>query len=99
MFESRPSAILQRERVTYAWCCVFRAAHSDVRKKVSRQARCQYLRVARLDPTLGHELDRRGLAFRWIRWVAHAQGAAAQRERLNELARRYGWAPLSTPSV
>jgi hypothetical protein len=99
MLESRASAIFQRERITYVWCCAFRSAHSDVRKKVSRQLRCQYLRVARLDPALGGELDRRGLAFRWLRWVAQAQGPAAQRERLSELARRRGWAPFSRRST
>jgi hypothetical protein len=43
--------------------------------------RAQYARIARLGSWLGTALDKAGIAYRWIRWVAYGDGAREQQER------------------
>lgn len=68
--------------MNYAACCAFRIAPPAVRALVlSKSARAHYARIARLGVWLGQPLDKAGIAFRWIRWVAYGDGARAQQER------------------
>jgi hypothetical protein len=68
--------------MNYAACCAFKIAPPAVRGLVvSKSTRAQYARIARLGPWLGQALDKAGIAYRWIRWVAYGDGASAQQER------------------
>ena len=68
-------------RITYAWCCAFRASYSKVRMQVHRVRRSHFLRIARMSSLLGCALDAAGVSFRWIRYVAYGHGAAEQQAR------------------
>lgn len=68
--------------MNYAACCAFRVAPPAVRARVlSKSLRAQYARIARLGSWLGTALDKAGIAYRWIRWVAYGDGAREQQER------------------
>jgi hypothetical protein len=70
--------------MVYATCCAFRVAPPQERAAVSSKARrAQYTRIGRLPPWLGIALDEAGIAYRWIRWVAYADGALAQQGRFD----------------
>ena len=70
--------------MVYATCCAFRVASPQERAAVSSKAqRAQYKRIGRLPPWLGIALDEAGIAYRWIRWVAYADGAHAQQGRFD----------------
>ena len=70
--------------MVYATCCAFRVATPQERAAVSSRARrSQYTRIGRLPPWLGTALDEAGIAYRWVRWVAYAEGAHAQQERFD----------------
>lgn len=70
--------------MVYATCCAFRIATPLERAAISSKARrAQYTRIAHLPPWLGTALDEAGIAFRWIRWVAYADGPHAQQERFD----------------
>jgi hypothetical protein len=68
----------------YATCCAFRNASPLERAAVSSKARrSQYTRIAHPPPWLGTALDEAGIAYRWIRWVAYAEGPHAQQQRFD----------------
>ena len=70
--------------MVYARCSAFRIATPQARAAVvSKARRSQYTRIAHLPPWLGMALDKAGIAYRWIRWVAYADGAHAQQQRFD----------------
>jgi hypothetical protein len=73
-----------KSSLVYATCAAFRVATPQERAAVSSAARrAQYTRIAHLSPWLGAALDKAGIAYRWIRWVAYGDGARAQQERFD----------------
>lgn len=73
-----------KSSLVYATCWAFRVATPQARAAVSSAARrAQYTRIAHLPPWLGAALDKAGIAYRWIRWVAYGDGARAQQERFD----------------
>jgi hypothetical protein len=77
---------MAKSSMVYATCCAFRVATPQERAAVSSKARrSQYTRIGRLPPWLGTALDDAGIAYRWIRWVAYADGFHAQQERFDRV--------------
>ena len=75
---------------TYAWCVAWRASLPAVRQRAvpNRQSACNYRRVARLPKVIGDALDGAGVAFRWLRYVAWANGPHERNRRFNEVMAR-----------
>ena len=68
--------------MVYAQSCAFRVAPPDQRAAVTSKAkRAQLTRIAHLISTIGHALDKAGIAYRWVRWVAYGDGYVAQQKR------------------
>lgn len=73
-----------KSSMAYADCCAYRVATPQQRAAVSSKARrSQYTRIAHLPPWLGEALDKAGIAYRWIRWVAYGDGAHEQQQRFD----------------
>jgi hypothetical protein len=77
--------LVSPRRITYAWCCAFVAAPSEVYKHLSHQRRSHYKRVARLPIEIGRALDRAGFSFSAIRFVAYGTTPQEQQTRLEHL--------------
>ncbi|WP_437562932.1 hypothetical protein [Sorangium sp. So ce542] len=77
--------LLLPECFTYAWCVAFHGAPRDVRAQVSHARRSQYARIARLPPLLGEKLDKAGVPFDALRFVAYAATFVEQEERARKM--------------
>ncbi|WP_437692682.1 hypothetical protein [Sorangium sp. So ce176] len=77
--------LLLPECITYAWCVAFLGAPPDVRAQVSHARRSQYARIARLPPLLGEKLDKAGVPFDALRFVAYAATFVEQEERARKV--------------
>lgn len=72
--------------MVYARCTAFRSASPQQRAAVSSKGlRSQYTRIAHLPPWIGTPLDKAGVSYRVIRWVAYGNSYVEQQERF-ELA-------------
>ncbi|WP_437606305.1 hypothetical protein WMF20_35675 [Sorangium sp. So ce834] len=77
--------LLLPECITYAWCVAFYRASLDVRAEVSQARRSQYRRIARLPPYLGEKLDKAGVPFAALRFVAYGATLVEQEERARKI--------------
>ncbi|WP_159397020.1 hypothetical protein [Sorangium cellulosum] len=83
--ENHRLRLLLPECITYAWCVAFHGAPRDVRAQVSHARRSQYARIARLPPLLGEALDKAGVPFDALRFVAYAATFVEQEERARKM--------------
>ncbi|WP_437878383.1 hypothetical protein [Sorangium sp. So ce513] len=83
--ENHRLRLLLPECITYAWCVAFLGAPRDVRAQVSHARRSQYARIARLPPLLGEKLDKVGVPFDALRFVAYAGTVVEQEERARKM--------------
>ncbi|AUX35486.1 uncharacterized protein SOCE836_076790 [Sorangium cellulosum] len=83
--EKHQLRLLLPECITYAWCVAFYRAPLDVRAEVSQARRSQYRRIARLPPHLGEKLDKAGVPFDALRFVAYAATLVEQEERARKI--------------
>ncbi|WP_437618555.1 hypothetical protein [Sorangium sp. So ce1151] len=78
--------LLVPEFITYAWCAAFLyQTPPKVRAQVSKARRSQYARIARLPPLLGEKLDKAGVPFYALRFVAYAETVVEQEERARKV--------------
>ncbi|WP_437996905.1 hypothetical protein WMF26_39165 [Sorangium sp. So ce185] len=84
--ERHQERLLVPEFITYAWCAAFwYQTPSKVRAQVSKARRSQYARIARLPPLLGEKLDKAGVPFYALRFVAYAETVLEQEERARKV--------------
>ncbi|XXX78281.1 hypothetical protein WMF30_05880 [Sorangium sp. So ce134] len=84
--ERHQERLLVPEFITYAWCAAFwYQTPSKVRAQVSKARRSQYARIARLPPLLGEKLDKAGVPFYALRFVAYAETVVEQEERARKV--------------
>ncbi|WP_437929041.1 hypothetical protein WMF37_07135 [Sorangium sp. So ce291] len=84
--ERHQKRLLVPEFITYAWCAAFwYQTPSKVRAQVSKARRSQYARIARLPPLLGEKLDKAGVPFYALRFVAYAETVVEQEERARKV--------------
>ncbi|KYF91876.1 hypothetical protein BE20_13515 [Sorangium cellulosum] len=78
--------LLLPECITYAWCVAFHGAPREVRAQASHARRSQYARIiSRLPPLLGEKLDKAGVPFDALRFVAYAATFVEQEERARKM--------------
>ncbi|WP_437934508.1 hypothetical protein [Sorangium sp. So ce341] len=84
--ERHQERLLVPDFITYAWCAAFRyQTPPNVRAQVSKARRSQYARIARLPPLLGEKLDKAGVPFYALRFVAYATTVVEQEERARKV--------------
>ncbi|AUX39736.1 uncharacterized protein SOCE26_011310 [Sorangium cellulosum] len=84
--ERHQERLLVPEFITYAWCAAFLyQTPRTARAQVSKARRSQYARIARLPPLLGEKLDKAGVPFYALRFVAYAETFVEQEERARKV--------------
>ncbi|WP_437635566.1 hypothetical protein [Sorangium sp. So ce854] len=84
--ERHQERLLVPEFITYAWCAAFwYQTPLNVRAQVSKARRSQYARIARLPPLPGEKLDKAGVPFYALCFVAYAETVVEQEERARKI--------------